>query len=223
MGSGTFFMPNRILRDWTDSERVDQLDESSEVVFIRLIMKADDHGCFTGNLKLLKASLFPLRDTTEIHIDRCLNLLAESGLVNRYKIEGKSYVQINDFGQRLRTMNSKFPLPDSNSRSNDRQVSDIRPPETKRNEVETSEKEKGKTLTLGSGKNFFSVTTKYATDKAYIVKGVDGLKEYMELNKSILDFPDQHERFMREVNGDVFNEFMHVKNRFKKFIEKQYA
>jgi hypothetical protein len=49
------------------------------------------------------------------------------------------------------------------------------------------------------------------------------LNQYMELNKSILDFPDQHEKFMREVNGDVFNEFMHVKNRFKKFIQKQYA
>jgi hypothetical protein len=91
-------------------------------------------------------------------------------------------------------------------------------------EVQEEVKGKGdKTLTLGSGKHFFSVTTKYANEKAYIVKGVDGLNQYMELNKSILDFPDQHEKFMRDINGDVFNEFMHVKNRFKKFIQKQYA
>lgn len=77
--------------------------------------------------------------------------------------------------------------------------------------------------TLGTGKYFFSVASKYLHEKSYIIRGVDGLKEYMEINKSILDFPDRHEKFMREVNGDVFNEFMHVKNRFKKFIEKQYA
>lgn len=78
-------------------------------------------------------------------------------------------------------------------------------------------------ITLGNGKYFFSVTSKYIHEKSYIVRGVDGLKLYMEINKSILDFPERHEKFMREVNGDVFNEFMHVKNRFKKFIEKQYA
>jgi len=212
-------MPNRILRDWTTSEKIDNISYEAEVLFTRLIMKADDHGCFHANLKLLKAAIFPLKDISIGMLEIYLKELTQNEIVIIYKSEGREYLQIKDFGQRLRTMKSKFPLPDSNPLTI---VSEL-PLETKRNEVETSEKGKEKTLTLGSGKHFFSVTTKYANEKAYIVKGVDGLNQYMELNKSILDFPDQHEKFMRDINGDVFNEFMHVKNRFKKFIQKQYA
>lgn len=211
-------MPNRVLRDWTDSEKIEQLDESSEVIFVRLIMKADDHGCFTGNLKLLKASLFPLKNTTESHIDRCLNLLAEVGLVNRYKIEGKSYLQINDFGQRLRTMKSKYPLPSDNMLTDVGQLSDIRLPETKRNESETNMNMKD-IKTFGSGKHFFTVTKKYVTDKAYRVNGVDGLKQYMEANDSILNYPQFAEKFMRKYNGAQFNDFMHVFNSYNKFTD----
>lgn len=211
-------MPNRILRDWTDSEKIDQVDESSEVVFVRLIMKADDHGCFTGNLKLLKASLFPLRDTSVSHIDRCLNLLAEVGLINRYKIEGKSYLQINDFGQRLRTMKSKFPLPSDNLLTDGGQVSDIRPPETKRNEVETNMNMKDIKIFGSNNKYYFNVDKKYVTDRAVRVNQ-DGLKEYMEANQSVLNLPAFAEKFMRKHNGAKFNDFMHVFNAYNKFTE----
>jgi len=41
-------MPNRILRDWTDSDRVNSLSAEAERLFIRLIMKADDYGRYLG-------------------------------------------------------------------------------------------------------------------------------------------------------------------------------
>ena len=42
-------MPNRILRDWTDSERVNALTVQGERFFVRLIMKVDDYGRLYGN------------------------------------------------------------------------------------------------------------------------------------------------------------------------------
>lgn len=136
IAGGVFsFMANRILRDWTTSEKIDNLSFEAEVLFTRLIMKADDHGCFHANPKLLKAAIFPLKDVSVGMVSLYLKELIQNDIVLVYISEGREYLQILNFGQRLRTMKSKFPLPVSNSRtidSNER-------PETKRsrNEVET--------------------------------------------------------------------------------------
>lgn len=134
-------MPNRILRDWTSSETIDQLSEGAEILFVRLIMKADDHGCFYGNPKLLKGALFPLRSYSEKQITQWRDELAKLKIVQLYEIDGRWYVKIRNFNQRLRIMSSKFPQPktdDFDVPTDDRQMSDMCPPETKRsrNEVE---------------------------------------------------------------------------------------
>jgi len=114
-------MANRVLRDWTQSEFINSISEKSEVFFVRLIMKADDFGCFYGNIKLLKAALYPLRQITDSDLQKCLSECCKVGLIILYVVDGKQYVKINNFGQRLRTMRSKFPEPqldtiiDSNS------------------------------------------------------------------------------------------------------------
>lgn len=104
-------MANRILRDWTASEKIDLLTSSAEVFFTRLIMKADDHGCFHANPKLLKAALFPLREVPDSHIEEWLGECSYHGIIQIYSIDGKRYLKIVDFRQRLRTMVSKFPQP----------------------------------------------------------------------------------------------------------------
>jgi hypothetical protein len=126
-------MANRILRDWTQSETLNDLSEGAEVFFTRLIMKADDFGCYYGNPKLLKAALFPLKDYNFNKILVFRDECQYAKLIYVYVIDGKEYVQIVNFGQRLRQMNSKFPQPDSNPPTFDSNP----PPETKRNEVET--------------------------------------------------------------------------------------
>ena len=50
-----------MLRDWTQSEKIDELTSESERFFTRLIMKVDDYGCFWADTRLLKANLFPLK------------------------------------------------------------------------------------------------------------------------------------------------------------------
>jgi len=125
-------MANRILRDWTQSETVDLLTDGAERFFVRLIMKADDFGCYYANPKLLKAALFPLKDFSFDQVDKWKKECVKAGLVKSYTVYGKEYLQIKDFGQRLRSMTSKFPQPDSDPRTID---SDPRL-EEKRNEVE---------------------------------------------------------------------------------------
>ncbi len=126
-------MANRVLRDWTTSEKIDSLSLEAEVFFTRLIMKADDHGCFHANPKLLKAALFPLKDISFGMISIYLKECVSAGIVQVYESEGREYLKIIGFGQRLRNMVSKFPQPADNTRP----IDSDKPPETKRNEVET--------------------------------------------------------------------------------------
>lgn len=119
-----------MLRDWTTSEAIDGLSVHAEVFFTRLIMKADDYGNYTGNHKLLKAALFPLREVMINDIDKWVEECAKVGILKKYTSEGKDFIHIPNFGQRLRAMKSSYPTFDSHT-------SDMSRPETKRNEVET--------------------------------------------------------------------------------------
>jgi hypothetical protein len=104
-----------MVRDWTDSERVNKLSIGAEVFFNRLLMKADDHGGFHGQVAVLKAQLFPLRTDSirEADISRWIGECREAGLIVFYEVKSKPIVRIIDFGQRLRSMKSKFPrIPD---------------------------------------------------------------------------------------------------------------
>lgn len=135
-------MPNRILRDWTQSENVNNISESSEVFFTRLIMKADDFGCIYGNVKLLRAGLYPLKHITDEQIEFSVTECEQNNLIILYVIENKRYIKILNFGQRLRLMKSKYPQP------NDGQVSDSCQADDglkrSRNEVETKRNETNK-------------------------------------------------------------------------------
>ncbi|HEX6427985.1 MAG TPA: hypothetical protein VF008_09885 [Niastella sp.] len=108
-------MPNRILRDWTDSERVNELNAQEERFFTRLIMKADDFGCYYAHTSLLKANLFPLllNEVREADISRWMAACQKAGLIALYEFNSKKYLQILDFKQRLDKARAKFPLPSS--------------------------------------------------------------------------------------------------------------
>jgi len=112
-------MPNRILRDWTDSEPINSLSWQAEVFFTRLIMKVDDFGRFSANPKLLRSLLFPIRDgVRDADIARDLAACEEAGLIAVYESEGKPYLQVEKFGNTPRAKTSKFPSPASNLQAN---------------------------------------------------------------------------------------------------------
>lgn len=106
-------MPNRILRDWTDSEAVNSISIHAERLFVRLIMKVDDFGRFSGNPTLLKASLFPLLlgSIREADVSRWIAECEKAGLLRSYAVSGKRYLEIQKFQQRTRQDHSKFPNP----------------------------------------------------------------------------------------------------------------
>lgn len=102
-----------MLRDWTQSDKIDQVSAEAERFFTRLIMKADDYGCFWGDTRLLNANLFPLKleKVKSAHIEKWVKECIDASLIIQYESNGKKYLQIIDFGQRLDKARAKFPLP----------------------------------------------------------------------------------------------------------------
>lgn len=134
-------MPNRILRDWTDSKPMNSLNWQEEVLFTRLIMKADDYGNFYADSILIKSLLFPRKDGLRVtDIDRWLKNLITAGLIRTYTAKGESFLSIVNFGQRLRNTRRVFPEPAESFDESPPQVAadgSEPPPETKRNETES--------------------------------------------------------------------------------------
>lgn len=140
-------MPNRILRDWTDSFTMDELDVHAERFFVRLIMKVDDYGRFSADVRLLKSNLFPLKsDIRDSDISRWLTACEKSGLITVYTVALKSYLQIENFKQVLRQKTMKYPSPDdciaddTHMYNNSKSIASLKRNET---ETETEEEEEG--------------------------------------------------------------------------------
>lgn len=105
-------MPNRVLRDWTDSDRVDALSVEAECFFTRLIMKVDDYGRLPADERRLKAFLFPLKDSVcKADLTGWLAECERAGLIRCYEVAEKRYLEIANFNQRLRLMKEKYPKP----------------------------------------------------------------------------------------------------------------
>jgi hypothetical protein len=109
-------MPNRILRDWTDSYLFRDLSCEAESLFARLIMKADDFGNFHGAGGAIGAICFPLG--VKINVQECVEELSRAGVITLYEVNGRKYLHINNFGQRLRNHTRKFPEPPNGTEKN---------------------------------------------------------------------------------------------------------
>jgi hypothetical protein len=102
-----------MIRDYTNSDKVDLLSYPAETFMNRLFTQADDHGLFYADPTLLKAKLYPKRidkiKTSEIikWRDEC----RKAGIIVMYEYDGKPYLQIVDFRQRLDRARAKFPMP----------------------------------------------------------------------------------------------------------------
>ncbi len=114
-------MPRRMLRDWTDSESVNSLSAFSESLFVRLIMKADDYGCFHALPSLVRSFCFPLRENMRnSEVSRGIDELRAAGLIAVYAGgDGKPYLQILNFGQRLKQSRHRFPEPQPDHQDGD--------------------------------------------------------------------------------------------------------
>jgi hypothetical protein len=105
-------MPNRLLKEGiVDSSAIDGLTAQEEVFFYRLLVVSDDFGRMDARLPILKSRCFPLKDIQSATIESNLQSLVRQELINRYQIDGKPYLQILKWEQRIRSK-GKYPSSD---------------------------------------------------------------------------------------------------------------
>jgi len=117
-----------LIRDYTYSDKVQRLTIAAEVLFVRLLLKADVAGNFYANPELIKSLCFPLKTNVRTaDIVRWLNELStpaplkdepgkatsakNTALVRMYEVDSKSYLHIYGYGQKLKYAKEKFPKP----------------------------------------------------------------------------------------------------------------
>lgn len=113
-------MPNRILKETIcTSEDLAKISQGAEILFYRLMVKADDFGAYYGNESIIKSTCFPLK-SDEIKCDQVKAWLIElvnAGLIYHYIAEdGRKYIQLVkwDKHQQIRAKKRKFPQFDIN-------------------------------------------------------------------------------------------------------------
>lgn len=129
-------MPNRIIREGLiDSDKMASLGWAEQVLFVRLMLIADDFGRLDGRPEIVLSRAYPM-DLGRVvlsDVKGWLDSLLKAGLVLRYVVENKPYLLIPNFNQRLRIKKSKYPCPledieelmTVNCQTYDRQLSDI--------------------------------------------------------------------------------------------------
>lgn len=96
------------------SYRIDRLDAAGERFYFRLMLVADDYGRFSADPRILRSSVFPLKDDVRTaDITRWLAACDEAGLLRLYNVGGKEYLEILDFRQAIRAKESKYPHPNT--------------------------------------------------------------------------------------------------------------
>ena len=95
------------------SEQIDALTPFEETTFYRLMVNADDYGCFDGREKVLAARLYPLKEINPADMRAAVDRLEAVGLIARYTVEGREYLHFPTWfnHQRLRQTKHKFPPP----------------------------------------------------------------------------------------------------------------
>ncbi len=111
-------MPNRILREgFRDSESISALSDGAESLYVRLLLSVDDFGRFDARPGYIKSQCYPTREVSLKEVSKRLTELAKTmdvngePLVTLYIVNGRPYLVMHKFGQRLRAMRSKWPAP----------------------------------------------------------------------------------------------------------------
>jgi hypothetical protein len=107
-------MPTRLIREGIlDSCEINRLTEPGEILYRRLMSTVDDYGRWEADPVLIRARCFA-RQLDRWSLARVREALADicqgGELVLLYQVDGKNYLQINKFRQRVRS-DSKFPPP----------------------------------------------------------------------------------------------------------------
>lgn len=98
------------------SDTVSELSLRARLTWIGLWTYCDDYGRCRDNAKLIKAAVWALDDVTLRDIERDVLELQRAGLVQRYVVDGKNYMQVTSWSEHQKVSHptaSKIPEPSS--------------------------------------------------------------------------------------------------------------
>lgn len=106
-------MPSRYLKEGLlTSDAFDRLSPKEESTWMRLLLAVDDFGRFDGRPVVVRSRCFPLKEDMPLaEVEERLSGLARHGLIDRYMVDGKPYVQITRWKDTPRAKVSKYPDP----------------------------------------------------------------------------------------------------------------
>jgi hypothetical protein len=105
-------MSDRIIRDeLLTSERYWAISNDAKLLYIHLILNADDTARFSGKNFTIRTACFPGQVVDHNQIERMLDELQNQDLIRLYMVDNERFVFIPRFKQRLRYQTSRFPAP----------------------------------------------------------------------------------------------------------------
>ena len=105
-------MPNRYLfEDLLTSERWNDLAHAEQAFYVRLILVADDFGCYDGRDAVIANACFP---THRVDVQELMQALHDANMVVRYSNAGKPYIAIMRWRNEVRGKR-RFPAPPVNN------------------------------------------------------------------------------------------------------------
>lgn len=105
-------MPNRTVREgFLDSEGINNLTESAECFYHRLLLAADDAGRYDGRPDVIRSKLYPVasRKVSVQDIDKAIRECVGQSLLLTYEYLGKPLLQVTKWARCSNSMNSRYP------------------------------------------------------------------------------------------------------------------
>lgn len=88
-------MPDRKLcESIRTSESINRLTAFEETMFYRLLVSCDSEGCMDARPKVLRSTLYPLKDVRDSQMEDALRSLSAAELVTLFEKNGKPFVRV---------------------------------------------------------------------------------------------------------------------------------
>lgn len=142
-------MPDRIIRDeLLTSERYWTVCDEAKLLYIHILLCADDTARYTARNFSLRQKCFAGRSMEPERMERLLNELADNDMIRLYEVSGERFLFVPRFRQRLRFQHSKFPEPPKEINDLEIKKTDLRQTQDslKTAEVKRSEEKRSNTL-----------------------------------------------------------------------------
>jgi len=167
------------------SYRINKLGGEAELFYRRLISAVDDFGRYLGSPTALRVATFPLKISqfTDEQVAVWIADCERAELVETYSVEGVEYIEIKEFGQRLREgAKSKYPAP---PRVRGESAAD--PPPFRGSRAQAPTTSTSEVLLRKSGSEISEVGAEPA-NRTFLPRGYSLDEQYAEFRQAYVDF-----------------------------------